>query len=141
MDALQELLEKDAIRRVKARYCRLLDEKAWDEWAALFAEDASMTTGGGTVAGRAEIQKMVQGAMQGIPSSHQTFNAEIDLLDWETATAIWGAMFIQSKGRTTGVGYYYDTLRKVDDQWLLSSVDLRTSFVEGSALQSELVGE
>jgi SnoaL-like domain len=38
-DAVQELLAVEAIRRLKARYFRLLDEKAWDEFESLFTED------------------------------------------------------------------------------------------------------
>jgi 3-phenylpropionate/cinnamic acid dioxygenase small subunit len=37
---LQELIAREQIRDVKARYCRLLDTKDWDGFAALFTEDA-----------------------------------------------------------------------------------------------------
>lgn len=138
MDAIQELIEKEAIKELKARYCRYMDTKRWDEWGQLFTEDALLTTAGGPVTGRDAIRDMVHAAMEGIPSSHQAFLPEITLNGENAASGIWAAMFIQSEGRTTGVGHYHETYAKVEGAWLISSCDLITSFVEGTAIPSEL---
>ena len=42
MTSLEQLLDIEAIRAVKARYCRMLDTKDWDGFAGLFTEDAVM---------------------------------------------------------------------------------------------------
>jgi len=39
MDRLAEIVEIEAIKQLKARYFRLMDEKRWDEWAEVFTED------------------------------------------------------------------------------------------------------
>src|SRR5262245_37696101 len=39
MDRMAELVEIEEIKQLKARYFRLMDEKRWDEWAEVFAED------------------------------------------------------------------------------------------------------
>lgn len=38
-DAATTLLEIEAIKQLKARYCRFLDTKQWDDWRALFTDD------------------------------------------------------------------------------------------------------
>ncbi len=39
MDAATELREIEAIKQLKARYCRYLDSKDWAAWRAIFADD------------------------------------------------------------------------------------------------------
>jgi hypothetical protein len=81
---------------------------------------------------------MVATNMEGIPSSHQAFLPELVVRDDGTADGIWAAMFIQSKGRTTGLGHYFEKYRKVDGTWLIERCDLVTAFVEGTAVPSQL---
>jgi hypothetical protein len=40
MDVLQELLELEALKRLKASYFYYLDTKAWESWLSLFTTDA-----------------------------------------------------------------------------------------------------
>jgi hypothetical protein len=42
MSELQRLSIIESLRDLKARYCRLADQKRWDDVAALFTEDASI---------------------------------------------------------------------------------------------------
>ena len=51
MDRLTELTEIEAIKQLKARYCRLLDTKQWDAWRELFTDDfvSDTSPSGGTV--------------------------------------------------------------------------------------------
>jgi hypothetical protein len=44
-DALAADIE--GIRRLKARYFRLMDTKQWDEWAELFVDEARLRYGPG----------------------------------------------------------------------------------------------
>jgi 3-phenylpropionate/cinnamic acid dioxygenase small subunit len=39
MGALEEI---EAIKRLKARYFRLMDTKQWDQWGDVFTEDAHL---------------------------------------------------------------------------------------------------
>ncbi|MET0145094.1 MAG: nuclear transport factor 2 family protein [Ilumatobacteraceae bacterium] len=139
MDAVERLLEHQAICELKARYCRLMDEKRWEEWGLLFTDDAELVTAGSTTNGRDPIRDMVHGAMEGIPSSHQAFLPEISFKSATSANGVWAAMFIQSQGRTTGVGHYHEEYRKVDGTWQIARSELVTAFVEGSAVPDQLL--
>ena len=39
MDDAAALHEIEAIKQLKARYCRYLDDKDWDQWRRLFDDD------------------------------------------------------------------------------------------------------
>ena len=42
--ALQQLMDIEAIKQLKARYFRFMDEKRWDEWGQVFTHDATLDT-------------------------------------------------------------------------------------------------
>ena len=42
MDALQQLLAIEAIKRLKARYFRCFDTKDWDGWLGVFTDDITL---------------------------------------------------------------------------------------------------
>ena len=42
MDPVQQLVEIEALRRLKARYWRCMDTKDYDGFAAVFTEDATL---------------------------------------------------------------------------------------------------
>ena len=46
MDVAAEL---EALKRLKARYCRYLDNKDWVAWRTLFADDDLRTRDGGPI--------------------------------------------------------------------------------------------
>ena len=41
-DRLQDILDVEEIKQLKARYFRTLDTRAWEEFAQVFARDAVM---------------------------------------------------------------------------------------------------
>ena len=51
MDDATTLLEIEAIKQLKARYCRHLDTKDWQAWRSLFSDDfvSDTSTAGGKV--------------------------------------------------------------------------------------------
>ena len=61
---LAELNHIEAIKRLKARYFRMLDTKNWQEWGKIFAPDAVLRVSGdnsitGCSRGPAEIMEIV----------------------------------------------------------------------------------
>jgi len=42
MNTLDELLAINAIEGTKARYCRFMDTKRWNDWGMLFTENATL---------------------------------------------------------------------------------------------------
>ena len=79
-DLLQRLCEvSEAIKQLKARYFRLMDQKKWDEWAMVFAEDAHLVVpeGGVDERGRAAVVASVSGVWEGVRTAHHGHMPEI----------------------------------------------------------------
>jgi SnoaL-like domain len=131
------LADLEEIRRLKARYCRLMDQKLWSEWAELFAPDAELSIGDEdvrTLVGGAEIARFAERTLDGIKTSHNASGPDIELTGPTSARATWTAQFVQDGGRRRGFGFYEDQLEKRDGRWLFRSVELVTSWMEGSAV-------
>ena len=73
MDAVEQLLAREEIKELKARYGRFIDQKRWDDWQALFTDDAELITVGGNEVGPAAIRAMVEREMTRYRSSHESF--------------------------------------------------------------------
>jgi SnoaL-like domain len=88
---LQELLDAEAIKQLKARYVRLMDARRWTEWRTLFTEDArfdSPSSLGSTVdldafVDRVRNSSIVRGSM------HLACLPEIDFTGPDSATGVW----------------------------------------------------
>ncbi|MET0180451.1 MAG: nuclear transport factor 2 family protein [Novosphingobium sp.] len=124
-----------AICNLKARYCRLLDTKDWDGWAALFAEDLVLDTGGSggaRIEGRAAAVAMVRRSVGEAVTTHQVHSPEISI-DGDRATAVW-AMFDRvawPNGRVlTGYGHYHERYRRTAGEWTIAETRLSRLSVE-----------
>jgi len=139
MDALQQLIEKDRIARLKAAYFRLYDAQDWDAWLALFTEDATLRAAQEVVwsrkpkapalalIGREAIGEYVRRMGPSRRTVHQGHTPEIDLLPDGTARGIWAMEDIieYSHKRLHGHGHYHETYRIVGGSWKFASVELR----------------
>jgi uncharacterized protein (TIGR02246 family) len=138
MDAIQQLIEVEAIRRLKARYWRCMDTKDYDGFAAVFTEDATLlfdsdvsTLGrdGKTnpiVRTRQGIRDYVSNSQRYATTVHQGHTPEIDILSETEARGIWTMEDIVERPDTTmhGHGHYHETYRKVNGEWLIATVHL-----------------
>ena len=83
LDAVQRLVELEAIKRLKYRYLRCLDQKRWDELEGCLADDATASYGGGSVvlSGRAGIMEFLRSRMGATTmlTSHRCHHPEIDI--------------------------------------------------------------
>jgi len=136
MDAIQELVETEAIKKVKHQYAHSLDGKQLDALVALFTEDAVCEFGQtyGSWTGHDEIRAGYQvelDKVQGIdyPFMHAIVTPVIDVLDETTARGKWSLIEMGTEStdipnalRLTGV--YTDEYRKVDGRWLISRTHL-----------------
>ena len=84
MDLVEQLFAREEIKEVKARDGRFIDQKRWDDWQALFTDDAELVTAGGQEVGPPAIRAMVEREMHQVPSSHQSFCPEITFVDDST---------------------------------------------------------
>jgi hypothetical protein len=122
---MDELREIEAIKRLKYRYMRCLDQKRWDELAECLTEDVETAYGGGKYAfqGRAAVMRFLEDAMGSATflSSHRVHHPEIDLTGPTTARGTWALedvvldparkLFLQ------GAAFYEDEYVKVAGVW------------------------
>lgn len=129
----------EAIRRLKARYCRFLDTKDYEAWKALFAPDVvvkldmAISTGGadGQTApdlnGLDEFVPVVLGGVEHAQTKHHVHTPEIDLTSDTAASAIWAMedlLLFPDGGELFGAGHYHETYEKRDGGWVITSLHL-----------------
>ena len=136
-DAASTLLEIEAIKQLKARYCRFLDTKDWQAWRGIFADDFHSDTspsGGKVIDGADEFVAFVRKNLNTQPTVHQVHAPEIELTSPTTASGIWALNDIVRLApglNLDGWGHYHETYEKIDGQWRITSstlTRLRTDF-------------
>ena len=132
LDPLQILVEKDAIRELKARYFRFLDTRQWDKWTEVFEPEFEheMEYEQQQINGpREKFVEFVSAALAGIVTVHHGHNPEIEITSPTTAQAIWPfvdrlqpAPENTAGGITlTGYGHYHETYVKSEAGWRIKT--------------------
>ena len=125
-DAVQMLLDIEAIRRVKHAYFRCIDTGNFEELATLFHEDVKVHFIGGTyewkLAGKTEYLASIQSSFHNRSVGHHNgHHPEIEMLSPTEATGVWylsDNMWIMSREAfTTGTAIYWDRYVKEDGRW------------------------
>jgi len=133
-----DLHELEAIKRLKYRYLRCLDQKRWEELADCFTADARSSYGGGRYAfeGRDAILDFLRKAM-GAPSflsSHRAHHPEIELTGPDTATGVWALedTVIETRAGITirGAAFYTDEYVKQDGAWKIRFTGYKRTYEE-----------
>ena len=133
-----DLQETEAIKRLKYRYLRCLDQKRWDELADCFTPDATVAYGDGqySFSGRDAIMQFLRDAL-GSPTkitTHRCHQPEIDLNGPTTAVGTWALddIVIDTTANFTlrGAAFYRDEYVKVDGHWKIRSTGYRRIFEE-----------
>ena len=119
MGALEEI---EAIKRLKARYFRLMDTKQWDEWGDVFTEDAHLAASpdpNETFHGRADIVKRVSAVLRDARTVHHGHMPEIELTGPDTATGIWAMYdFVELPQLVLhGWGHYHEEYARQGGAW------------------------
>ena len=148
---LQELSAFEEIKQMKARYCYNIDTHEWDNYADMFAEDATLDTdsavsvfGGDPkpqpqIKGRSVIRKYIGELLDNASTVHQVHSPIIELASPTTAKAIWAMEdVVQMPGfHLHARGHYRKTYRKeADGRWRIVSLHLtrtRIDMLEGDA--------
>jgi|HubBroStandDraft_6_1064221.scaffolds.fasta_scaffold861641_2 uncharacterized protein (TIGR02246 family) len=127
----------EAIKQVKARYCRTMDTKDWAAMRQVFTDDVTMDTsssGGGVVTGADDFLAFLVGVIGDVVTVHQCHTPEIQLTSTTTATGVWAMedMLRWPDGSEMhGYGHYHETYEAHDGDWRISSstlTRLRTDF-------------
>jgi uncharacterized protein (TIGR02246 family) len=120
----------EAIKQLKARYCRLLDTKDWAGFRQLFTDDLVIDTtdsGGDVSTGADEFLEFLKVALAGTVTVHQCHTPEITRTSPSSAIGTWA---MEDRVRfpdgtdLNGFGHYHETYEKADGSWLLKSSKL-----------------
>jgi len=133
-----DLQELEAIKRLKYKYLRCLDQKRWEEMESCFLPDATAAYSDGkfSFAGRDAILEFLRGALgpASMITSHRVHQPEIDLTGPTTATGTWALedMVIETNANITirGAAFYRDEYVKVGDEWKIKSTGYSRTFEE-----------
>lgn len=120
----EDLVELEAIKRVKYAYLRCLDQKDWAGLVPLLCEEATAAYSGGgyTCEGRDEILSFLERNMdrQQFHSSHRVHHPEIEL-DGDRATGTWALedVVVDTEWQfvLVGAAFYEDTYVRRDGRW------------------------
>jgi len=125
-----------AICNAKARYCRYLDSRQWDEFAALFTEDYELDVSDGTdkevIKGRDAALKMVRDSLQNARTAHQVHLPEMTR-EGDAIFVIWAMqdrVIWSEEMALTGYGTYHERWVKEDGQWKIAYLKLARYIVE-----------
>jgi hypothetical protein len=130
MDDAAALLEIEAIKQLKARYCRYLDTKDWTAWRGIFADDFLSDTsqaGGKVIRGADDFVAFTRKSLGDRATAHQVHAPEIELTSATTARGIWAVEDVVRLApgvNLRGYGHYHETYEKIDGQWRITSSKL-----------------
>ena len=131
----------DAIKQLKARYCRTMDTKDWAGMRKVFTDNVivdSSDSGGNVMTGADEFLAFLQGAIGDAVTVHHCHTPEIELTSPTTASGVWAMedMLRWPNGTELhGYGHYHETYEKREGRWCITSTKLtrlRTDFTEGA---------
>ena len=131
-DHATALVAIEAIKQLKARYCRYLDTKDWAAWRALFTDDFVSDTsgaGGKLIVGADDFVAFTRKGI-GRPAqatAHQVHAPEIELTSATTARGVWALQDVVHFGpgvNLVGYGHYHETYESIEGRWLIKSSKL-----------------
>lgn len=133
-----DLVELEAIKRLKYRYVRLIDTKGWDELETLFVPDATATYSDGKYSfeGRDAIMAFLRESMAStnMLTSHKVHQPEIALEPPDRAEATWAledvVIHLDYNLRISGAAFYTDRYVKVDGEWRIESTGYERVYEE-----------
>ena len=122
---MQQVDDIEAIKQLKARYCRTMDTKDWAAMRQVFTDDVEMDTtasGGGVMTGAADFLSFLQETIGDVVTVHHCHTPEIEVTAATSASAWWAMedMLRWPDGTELhGYGHYQETYEKVDGHWLI----------------------
>jgi hypothetical protein len=138
MDAVQELVELEAIKRLKAEYFYRVDMRDREGWLALFAPDGTFQWDTQVSAGGQdgkpdhkfvgpEMARIFDEMLAPSQSVHHGHCPMIDMVSDTEARGIWAMEDIVTFGRQKihGWGHYHETYRKLDGVWKIQTSYLK----------------
>jgi uncharacterized protein (TIGR02246 family) len=140
MDAVERLVSIQEIRDLIARYAIHYDDKNWEAFATLWAEDAAFVANGVAFEGRGPMLEFLTTCLpDDYAGKHMNSQPLIELAsDGETATARTDVVWISQDFENRIVGRYDDVLVKRDGRWLFARrVESTVPFTPGPPPMSD----
>lgn len=133
---MNELLEIEKIKQLKARYLRGLDTNDWEVFAGSMSEDCTGRYNGGKLSfdKRDDIVNFMRENLSGdkVITLHQGHQPEIEILDENTARASWYlqdlVIHLEAGVRIYGSAIYQDEYRKENGQWKICATGYQRVF-------------
>ena len=127
-----DLVDIEALKQLKARYCRLLDAKDWQSWRQIFTDDFVSDTskaGGKVIHGADDFVAFTRGSLKkpSQATAHQVHAPELEITSPTTARGIWALEDVVRLApgiNLRGYGHYHETYEKIDGQWRIASCKL-----------------
>ena len=126
----------EAIRQLKARYFRTLDQKDWSGYRQVFTDDVEIDVtddaADGCYAGTEIYLPMIESLLGTATTVHRGGQAEITV-GGDTASGIWAMddrIWFPGGATLIGSGWYEETYRRTADGWLIAAMRLRRHRVE-----------
>jgi len=129
----------EAIRMLKARYCRTIDTTDWAAMRGLFADDVTIDTveSGGTVINGADaFMAFLVEAIGDVLTVHHCHTPEIQLVSGTEASGVWAMedmLRFPDGSEMHGYGHYHETYQKLDGSWRIASSTLTRLRMDFSA--------
>jgi uncharacterized protein (TIGR02246 family) len=135
---VQDLVDIEAIKQLKARYFRTLDTNDWAGFANVFAEDAAIDVTddagpeAGHVSGRSAIAARIEKAVGSARTVHHGHMPELKIEAPDRASGIWAMYdYVEFSSSTPekrvglhGFGHYHETYIKSEGQWRIKTMKL-----------------
>jgi hypothetical protein len=119
MDALERLVAIQEIRDQIARYAILFDDKSWDEFSELWAEDAVWAGPGMEFTGKAALMEFLSTCLPAdYNGKHMNSPPLIELQGEQRARARTDVVWITHDFANQIVARYDDVFRRVNGRWL-----------------------
>ncbi len=137
-DSVQQLLDLEQIKQLKARYCRFIDTKQWRRLRALFTDETRFEGLGSAPTG-SDANTFVEGIstrLRDAVSIHHCHMPEIVFTGPATARGVWAMMdYLEFPEGTSprevpghrgfyGFGHYEEEYRKHGGEWKISFLRL-----------------
>lgn len=120
----------EAIRQLKARYCRAMDTKDWRSLRDVFTADVTVDTtesDGGVIHGADEFVEFLRGVLGDVVTVHHCHMPEISIASPTEATGVWAMedeLWWPDGLHLHGYGHYHERYAKVDGLWRIRSTKL-----------------
>jgi hypothetical protein len=136
--ALRDMIEREAIKELKARYFRSVDTFDLEGWVDCFTEDCRLRFDTevqrrgappvpiATLEGRQAVIDYWNSNSDRMESVHHGHMPEIEIQSDTEARGIWAMEDIVefTDGLLHGYGHYHETYRKTDGKWRIATLHL-----------------